>query len=458
MPESLTQIRCPNCKAPIQAHLEQIIDVHQDPASKARLLSGGLNHVRCSLCGFEGQIAAPLVYHDPEKELLLTYIPMELNLSKDDQERTLGRLINRVVDSLPPEARKAYLLQPQAVLTMQGLIERILEADGITREQIEAQQAKMRLFEALLRTPEDQLEAFVAEHDAELDEGFFQLASMALQSTGQGQAREAAAAVLGKVLSMSSFGKELRQQEAELRAASESLRDLGDSLDRQTLVELFIQAPNEARLVALANLTRPALDYAFFQLLSERIDAAQGEEKERLEELRSRVLELTQEIDKIQEARAAEAASLLKRLAESQDLDGDLLQALPLIDELFLSILQANLMAARERDDQALAERLEAIDRRLQEIIRSALPPGVQLAQRILAMEDVDAAEAELEASADSIDEQFLGALLATAQSMEQANQEEAAQRVRRLHRTALRIVMRRKMAAAQDSPGQGSG
>jgi hypothetical protein len=102
-------------------------------------------------------LATPIVFHDPAKELLLTYFPMELGLPQGEQERVLGRFINQVINRLPSEKRKAYLLQPQAALTMQGLVDRILQADGITREEVEAQRAKLRLFEILLRVPEDQM-------------------------------------------------------------------------------------------------------------------------------------------------------------------------------------------------------------------------------------------------------------------------------------------------------------
>ena len=135
MAQSITQIRCPNCSNPIQAEIIQLVDVGQDPASKARLLSGTLNLAACSICGYQGQIATPLVYHDPAKELLLTFIPVEIGMPKDEQERVLGRLITQATQSLETEHRKGYLFQPQAVLTMQGLIERILEADGITKEE-----------------------------------------------------------------------------------------------------------------------------------------------------------------------------------------------------------------------------------------------------------------------------------------------------------------------------------
>ena len=81
-----TQNRCPNCSNPIQAQIMQLVDVGQDPSAKARLLSGSLNHVQCGVCGYQGQVATPMVYHDPEKELLLTFIPIEINMPKDEQE------------------------------------------------------------------------------------------------------------------------------------------------------------------------------------------------------------------------------------------------------------------------------------------------------------------------------------------------------------------------------------
>ncbi|MGD8555009.1 MAG: CpXC domain-containing protein, partial [Anaerolineales bacterium] len=207
MPAKMTTIQCPQCKTPVPTRLEQIIDVSDDPGAKNRLLSNALNHVHCSVCGHAGQLAVPLVYHDAEKELLLAYIPVELGMKKDDQERALGQLINQVIDKLPAEQRKGYLLQPQTMLTRQSMIERILEADGITKEEIEAQRARVRLFEELLRTPEEGLQAFVTEHDAEMDEVFFQLASLSLRTTADQAARESARRRLDSALALTSVGK-----------------------------------------------------------------------------------------------------------------------------------------------------------------------------------------------------------------------------------------------------------
>lgn len=452
MAQNPAQVRCPNCGNFVQARIDQVIDVGADPSGKARLLSGSLNMIRCPVCGFQGQLPSPIVYHDPDKELLLTFVPVGAGLSKDEQERRLGTLINRVVDGLPSEQRKAYLLQPKAAFTMQGLIEQVLEADGVTKEDLEAQQRKLQLFEELVRTPEDGLEKFVQDHDDELDSAFFQLASLAIQAAGDQGAAQAASQKLDAALSKTKLGQKLAAQQQELRAAAESLQQAGDSLTREKLLDLLIDAPSDERVIALVNLARQGMDYVFFQKLSEKIEAASGEEEHRLVGLRDRVLEITSEIDKVQEAQAAEAAALLQALTQAEDLDVAIQSALPAIDELFLATLEANLSAAKERADQEAVQKLEAVQGRIEAIVQESLPEGLKLAQQVLEMGDEEAAKATLEAGAEHIDDQLLNSLYATIGRLEELGHKDDAERIRRLHRQALRIKMRREMASGAQS------
>lgn len=442
MATPLTLVRCPNCKSQIQAPVEQVVDVGHDPSAKTRLLSGTLNKARCSVCGFEGQFSTPIVYHDPDKELLLTYMPLELNLGSDEQERTLGRLITGIVDRLEPDDRKGYLLQPQAALTLQGLVERILEEDGISKEDLEAQKAKMRLFEDLLRTPEAQLDSFVAEHDEALDSPFFQLATLTIQTTEDQRAREALNTRLEQALQRTSFGKKIQAQESELRAAAESLQVLGEQITQEDLLSLLLDAPNDDRVVALVNLTRPAIDYSFFQQLTERIEQAEGDEQDRIRNLRQRILEITERLDKVQEARVAQATSLLQSLLESENLDEALQSAVPLIDDLFLSILQANIRAARERNETELLEKFESLDQKLMQMIEAVLPAGLKLAQKVLSIEDEKEALSMLDEAKDEIDQDLLNALMTRAQRMAESNDEAGETRLMQLYSHALKLSM----------------
>ena len=142
-----SQIICPNCQAPYVADIHQIIDIGKSPEMKQLLLSGYLNAAQCPACQAVTQVTTPLLYHDPEHELFLVYIPLELSMQKADQEKLIGQLIQQAMDQLPPEQRRGYMLQPQVVLNTQTLMERVLETEGVTREMIEHQKEQTDLLQ-----------------------------------------------------------------------------------------------------------------------------------------------------------------------------------------------------------------------------------------------------------------------------------------------------------------------
>ena len=178
------QTSCPRCKSPLIAEIEQLFDLFQDANAKQRLLSGQTNVIQCPSCGYNGMLATPIVYHDPDKELLLTFVPPEMGLPVNEQERLIGPMINQVVNRLPAEKRKGYLLRPQMMLTFQTLIERILEGDGINKEMIESQQKRLALLQRLLTIPqaEDRIQVMKQE-EALIDQTFFAMLSRLLETT-----------------------------------------------------------------------------------------------------------------------------------------------------------------------------------------------------------------------------------------------------------------------------------
>ena len=151
-----TQVNCPNCRQPVVVDVQQLFDVAKDPLAKQKLLTNAVNFLHCPTCSYQGLLGVPVVYHDPEKELLLTFFPPDLSKTINEQEKQVGPLISRIMDGLPNEKRKAYLLQPKSMLTYQTLIEKILEADGITKEMIEDQQTKVALIEKLIQAKNDE--------------------------------------------------------------------------------------------------------------------------------------------------------------------------------------------------------------------------------------------------------------------------------------------------------------
>jgi len=441
-----TQVTCPNCRTPFQAEVEQIVDVSQDPTSKSRLLAGQLNLIQCPSCGFQGQLNLPVVYHDPEKELLLTYAPADLNVNKDEQERIIGRLIQRIVDKLDAEQRKGYLLQPQAVLTMQGLAERILEGDGITREELDNQRAKMQLFEELLRTPEDQLDTFIQDHDADIDSAFMQLASLTIQVTAEPEAQQALATRLEKVIEQSTYGKQLVAEREEVQKATQSLQDLGEGITREAILDLVIEAPNERRVAALVTLVRPAFDYTFFQLLSDKIDTSEGDAQEKLSTLRAQILEITEEIDRREQARLQQISTVIENLIEAEDLDEELSRVTPMIDDYFLNVLRTMLQAASEQKDEERFKQLMRVEQRIAQLIKQSLPRGLQLAQDLLALQEMDDVEAFLQEHAAELDQDLFNGLLSASQQYAETGRNEESERLQAVYQLALKTSMKAKM------------
>ena len=247
-----TRVSCPNCRQPVVAEIDQLFDVNQDPTAKQRLLSGAFNLIQCPTCGYQGNLATPILYHDPEKELLLTFVPAELGLPQPEQERLIGSLINQVISKLPQEKRKAYLFQPQPTLTMQGLIERVLQEDGITREMIQAQQQRLNLIQRLASATDESVRAEIArQEDALIDADFFTLLSRlaeAAMMSGDRESAQALADLQKSILPVTTFGREVQAQSIEVEAAIADLRKLGREITREKMLELVINAPNETWL------------------------------------------------------------------------------------------------------------------------------------------------------------------------------------------------------------------
>ena len=149
-PPVTSSIACPFCRQPITIKVRQIVDVGEEPQLKAELLANRLNAFTCPICKNSGALATPFLYHDAAKELALLFIPMALNVKEADQQRMIGKLTTAVMNNLPPEKRKAYLLQPQQFFNLKTMVETILQADGVTPEMLKAEQAKVDLLQSML--------------------------------------------------------------------------------------------------------------------------------------------------------------------------------------------------------------------------------------------------------------------------------------------------------------------
>ena len=420
-----TQIACPRCRQMITANIEQLFDVTQDPQAKQRLLGGVSNMARCPHCGYQGRLATPIVYHDNEKELLLTFFPPELNMQLNEQERLIGPMIKQVTDRLPPEKRKAYLLKPVANLTYESMIQTILGKDGITPEMLKEQQERVQVIERLLQASSKDVRSELIKQNLNLfDEQFFALFSRLAQSaasSGQEPVARAMVDLQNQLLEETEFGRNLKESVGELEAATKTLQEVGQGLTREKLLDIVLESPSDARIRAYTTIARSGMDYQFFQLLSERIDKTSGEEKARFESIREKLLDFTNEIDKQMEARYKQAQEFVESLLAQEDIVKAVRDNLNNFTQDAVDVVNQMLRQASEKNDYTRLGKLQKMVEILREV---STPPEVGFIEQLLDAPDEGTLDHMLDANKDLLNDQFMEALIGLVAQVEQASEQ----------------------------------
>lgn len=447
-----TTIACPRCKQMIPANVEQLFDVTHEPAAKQRLLSGQSNHARCQYCGYEGRLATPVVYHDNDKELLLTFFPFELGLPVNEQEKLIGPLIKQVTERLPLEKRKAYLLKPQANLTYESMIETILNKDGISSEMIKTQQERVMLIEKLIRmTSADARLEMIRQNESAIDEQFFSLFSRIAQNAMQSGQETIARALIDlqrQLLDETAFGRQLRDSVAELESAQKTLQDAGQSLTREKLLDFVLESQNDSRIRAYVSLARGGMDYVFFQLLTEKIEKAAGEEKTRMEGIRDKLLGFVSDVDKQMEARYKQAEDFVENLLAQEDIEKVTQENLENFTQDAVEVVNQMLRQASEKNDYA---RMGKLQKMVQVLQAASTPPEVAFIEHLLQAPDEATLDAMLSQNEEMVNQQFIDALSGLVAQMDSqgADNPEAkamGEKLTEIYRVALKRVMKKNM------------
>lgn len=435
--------------------IEQLFDVTADPQSKQRLLGGVSNRARCSACGYEGNLATPVVYHDADKELLLTFFPAELGMPVNEQEKLIGPMISQVTNRLPAEKRKAYLLRPQSFLTFESLLERVLAADGITKEMLDEQQKRLNLVQRLLQASSPEVRAeIIKENQGLFDEAFFALFSRLFESaiaSGQEPVAKALNDLQHQLMEETETGKKMKGQLAEVEEAVKTLQGAGKDLTREKLLEIFIAAPGEERLKALVSMTRNGLDYSFFQMLTERIDKSSGEEKKQLEELRAKLLDYVNEIDRQVEIQLKQAREFIEQLLAQPDVQKAAQENLDMFNELTMQVVESMYREAQQKKDIDRLNKIQQIIMVLQQA--SAPPHEVEVIQKLLEYDEKDF-EIVLNENEKDITPQFMEMLSGLAMQMSQQGNESSSEeekatvkKVQALYNAALKREMKKNIS-----------
>jgi hypothetical protein len=429
MPQVLVaRITCPNCNNQFQVPVEQLLDVRADPSAKMRLLNGLVNAAICPKCGMGGTLNLPFLYHDPDQALALVYMPMQAGRDDFERQRAIGTLTTAVMNSLPPEERKAYLLQPQVFFTFETLVNKVLEADGVTPEMIAEQKAKVNLLQQMIDAPSDEaLETMIKEHDAAIDSSFLRLLNVNMEMTlasGREDNIQRLLALRNKLVELSTEGR-------KARARGDTLEALRAEPTHEKLVELLAQAPDEPTREMLVIYGRPLLDYVFFQALTSRIEAtADGEERERLTALRTEVLAVRDRLDQETRALYEQRAGLLRDLLLTEDPEKLARRRAPELDQAFFNLVTANLRDARAAGDEQTVKSLQAIASLVLRLMEESLPPEVRLLNRLMVAEGDAEIEKLLQDNRPLVTEYLLRAIEDAQANVREESASQAAERL----------------------------
>jgi hypothetical protein len=274
---------------------------------------------------------------------------------------------------------------------------------------IQAQQEQMRLLEILLSAEGDQLTTAVKENQEKFDREFFGLfAEIAQQVVATRD--EASIAKVKQVqdvlMEETDIGRSIKAEAEEIKAATQSLEALGNNLTRDSLLELILAAPNQERVKAFAGLIRPAMDYEFFKLFTDRIENADPEKRKELVERRNLLLKITQEIDKQVEERITETKKQIDMILESDSLEEALYTNIRSIDQFFVQVLSTELNEAKESKNTQKEEKLAEL---LQIIQKLTTPPELEAIEALLS---ASGDEENLSAAIGQLDQQLMSRVI----------------------------------------------
>ncbi len=415
----LVTVNCAHCGFPFQIPVFSIIDVKQNPELKPALLSGQLNAAQCPSCGRVNYIGGPLLYHDPSHDFLAVYIPMEANIPDVERQKIIGELTNSLMNALPAEERRGYMLTPQQFFDLETLIRKILEFDGVTSEMLEASSRKIDLLDRLLNLQNDEM-AFnmaVAENKELLDREFFMLIADAIeryQGLGEEDRVKMLQALRERLMPLTEFGQRLLKQRQAVEA-------LGPRPTREQVLDAIVASDlEEVEAITIAAL--PMLDYGFFQELTNRIEAASGEERQALEAKRDLMLNVLETFRKLDEQALQAASRVADELIKAEDLDAAIRELAPMIDERVLDVLLRDMQIAQREGATELAARIQQVLDTLRDAAGESMPPALNLVFKLVDAEYPQETRALLEENRDQIDDEFLSLLDVFIKDIEQSD------------------------------------
>jgi hypothetical protein len=359
---------------------------------KQHFLNGRLNVAQCPSCGAITQVATPILYHDPDHELFMVHVPMEMSLPHSEQEKLIGQLVKRAMDSLPPEKRRGYMFQPQTVLSMQTFVEKILETEGVTPEMMARQRQQAQLLKDLVLADKETISRLLQERSDEFDEVFFGMLRSNLEAaerSGQEDIQLRLVNLQARLYRETEFGRQLMNQQKALHAFSREAKKQGLSPD--LLLKHVLEHRDDDMVVdALIMGGQQAFNYEFFAKLTEKIEKRQkaGASVEQYLALRERLLEIQQALEQRSRQIIGGAQATLQAILQADDRAAAVYENIEDIDDAFMYVLANTIALAEQQKKHTQVAALQEVQALIMQLLEQQLPPEIKLINELLEAEN----------------------------------------------------------------------
>jgi len=182
------------------------------------------------------------------------------------------------------------------------------------------------------------------------------------------------------------------------------------------------------------------MDYEFFQNFTERIEAAEENDRKGLVEKRNIMLKVTQEIDEQLQQKVLEATETINRIVESESIEEGLMKNIGLVDQLFVQALSGEINQADESNNEERKEKLIELFQLIQEM---TTPPELKKVEELVALSDDSS---KLETALDELDpelaEKIIGYLTSIISNYEEQANNGEAENLDQLNDTLARLKL----------------
>ncbi len=441
-PPRAAQIRCPACGTPYTVPVFSIIDLGVNPELRGALLSGQVNVGVCPSCGTGGALGAPLLVHDPENNFLGIYMPMEGGGNDMERQRSIGELTQMLMNKIPSEQRRGYMLQPTQFMDWQRFMEKLWGFEGVTPEMLRRQRDQSALLQSLIGLADDAkaVELTISRNPGLIDREFFTMLDqvvMMARSQGQGEELAPLLKLRQMLLDTTPAGQEVKQQQEKIRAL---LAKISPQMSREELVDLILdawQGDDGQQIVGSVAVGAAGLfDYQFLMALSEKIGAISDPEvKQKAQELREFLVQLQEQLaarqQETQQMMAQQAQALLQEVLGSTNVEETLREHLELIDENFLALIAANMQQAERSKATGAARRLRTIYEKAMALLQENLPDDLRLLNQLIGATDDATLRNLVKENRSKLTREFVDSLKPLEQEMRQNGRPEIADRIK---------------------------